>query len=168
MQLPSVDVFIGLFFLIGIAYCFLFQREKTVTTLCSVYMGIVIASSFSQTLFEFFNGNKVVANQIWIKSNASVSTIAIILLLTSIVLVSGVISSKSSKSDDTGALEIIVYSALTIALIISSIIGFLPEDVRNHYLNVSIAAKILFNYHTLFVVAPPVAIVMLGVKSKKK
>ncbi|MCX6808355.1 MAG: hypothetical protein NTW50_01650 [Candidatus Berkelbacteria bacterium] len=65
MQLPSVDVFIGIFFLLGLAYGFLLQREKTITALCSVYIGLVIASSFSGSIFDLMNGNKVIANQIW-------------------------------------------------------------------------------------------------------
>ena len=167
MQLPSVDVFIGLFFLLGIAYGFILQREKTITTLCSVYMGIVISTSFSQTVFEFFNGNKVIANQVWVKGNASISTIAIVLFLASIVFVSGAINSKNSKSDHISLLEVIVYSALMIALIISTILGFLPEAARNNYVDISMAAKYLYNYRTLFVVLPPIMLVVLNWKKKK-
>ena len=166
MQLPSTDVFIGLFFLAGIVYGFLLQREKTITTLCSVYIGLVVASSFSQTVFEFFNGNKVIANQIWIQGNASLSTIAIVLLLVTTFLVSGAINSKNKKSDEVSLMEIIVYSALIVALILSSILGFLPEASRNNYLNTSKLAKLLYDLRTLFVIIPPIMLVALNWKKK--
>lgn len=167
MQLPSVDVFIGLFFLVGIAYGFILQREKTITTLCSVYMGIVISSSFSQTVSDFFNGNKVIANQVWIKANASTSTIAIVLFLASILLVSGAINSKNSKSDQISFLEVIVYSALMIGLILATVMGFLPPEVRNHYIDISFAARYIYLERTIFVVAPPIMLVVLNWKKKK-
>jgi len=167
MQLPSADVFIGLFFLIGIAYGFILQRERAITALCSVYIGIVIASSFSQSIFEFFNGNKMVAGQLCIKGNASTSTIAIVLLLASIILISGAINSKANKSGDLSPLEIIIYSAFTVALILSSVLMFLPEATRNNYIEVSIAARYLYNYHTALVVIPPIMIILLNFRKKK-
>jgi hypothetical protein len=168
MQLPSVDVFIGLFFLVGIAYGFLLQREKTITTLCSIYMGLVIANSFSKTLYDFFNGNSTIANQVWIRGNASISTISIVLFLLSIILISASINSRNKKSDEISLLEVIVYSFLMVALILSSILGFLPELTRIHYREVSQAAEILWDYRTLFVLAPPVMLVVLNWKKKEK
>jgi quinol-cytochrome oxidoreductase complex cytochrome b subunit len=168
MQLPSVDVFIGLFFLAGIVYGFLLQREKTITTLCSVYIGLVVASSFSQTIFEFFNGNKVIANQIWIRGNASTSTIAISLLLITTFFVSGAINSKNKKSEEISIVETVIYSALIVALILSSVLGFLPEATRNSYIHGSKLAKILYDFKTLFVIVPPIMLVVLNWKKKEK
>lgn len=167
MQLPSVDVFIGLIFLVGMAYSFILQREKTITVLCSVYIGLVIASNFSQTVFDFFNGNKVIANQIWIRSNASTSTIAICIFLISIVLVSGAINSKNNRSSETSLFEVIIYSAMAIGLILSTVLTFLPEATRNHYIEVSKAAKYLYSLKTLFVVLPPVMLILLNRKKKR-
>lgn len=166
--LPSTDVFIGLFFLAGIAYGFLLQREKTITLLCSVYIGIVISSSFAGSVFDFFNGNTVIANQIWIRGNASTSTIAIVLFLLSTFLISGAINSKGSKSDETSMLQVFVYSALAIALVLSTILGFLPEASRNNYIETSIAAKYLYNWRTVFVVVPPIMLIFLNWKKKDK
>jgi hypothetical protein len=169
VQLPSVDVFIGLLFLVGIAYGFILQREKTITTLISVYIGLVVASSFSGTVFDFFNGNKVIANQIWIRGNASNPTIAIVIFLITTFLVSGAINSKSKKGDGSiSLLETIVYSALMMALILSSILGFLPEATRTHYIETSMSAKYLWNMRTLFVVLPPIMLVFLNWKRKEK
>jgi len=168
-QLPSADVFIGLFFLLGIVYGLLLQREKTITVLCSVYIGLVIASSFSGTIFEFFNGNKVIAGQIWIRGNAPQSTIAIIVFLVSTFLISGAINSKAKKAEgDLSLLETFAYSAMMIALVLSSVLGFLPEATRDHYIQTSIAAKYLYDFRTLFVVLPPIVLVALNLMNKKK
>lgn len=166
MPLPTWDVFIGLAFVIGIAYGFILRRDKTITFLCSTYMGIVIANSFSEYLFQFFNGNKVVANQVWIHSNASTSTIAIVLLLVSSVFVSGAINSTSSRSGDVSPLEVIIYSGLNIALLISAILGFLPEPARAGILASSKVATIIFQFRTLWVVIPPIALIILNFRRK--
>jgi len=166
MQLPSVDVFIALIFLVGIGYGFLLKREKAITTLCSVYIGLVIASSFSQTIFDFFNGDKTIGGSVWIKSNASLSTISIIVFLLSILLISGAINSSNSKSGDISPIEVFFYSALTVALILSSVLGFLPEEVRNHYTEISRGAGYLYNFRTLIIVLPPLTLILLNWKKK--
>lgn len=164
-QLPSVDVFIGLFFLFGVAYGILFQHDKISTALCSAYIGIVIAETFSGSVYNFFNGNTVVANQVWIKSNASASTIAIVLLLSTTLLVSSSVKmGRKSESDSIG--EIVIYSILAVALILSSVLGFLPELSRNHYIEVSTTARYLYSLHVLFVILPPLALIFTNWKKK--
>jgi hypothetical protein len=165
-QLPSVDIFIGLAYILGITYGFVLKRDKTITTLCSVYVGLVIASSFSETVYKFFNGNATIANQIWIRSNASLSTISIVLLLLSIVFVSGAINSTTNRSSDISAIEVVIYSAFTISLIISSVLYFLPLETRNHFVEISKAAKYLYNYRTLIVIGAPLMIILLGLRKK--
>jgi len=165
-QLPSIDIFIGLAFIIGIAYGFIMKRDKTITTLCSVYIGLVIASSFSETVFKFFNGDTTVANQIWVRSNASLSTISIVLFLLSVLFISGAINSTTNRSSDISAMEVIIYSGFTIALIISSILVFLPVETRNHYLELSKAAGYLYNWRTILVVGAPLMIIVLNFRKK--
>lgn len=164
--LPSVDVFIALAFVVGIGYGFILRRDKAITTLCSVYIGLVIASSFSETLFAFFNGNATIANQIWIKSNASTSTISIILFLLCIFFISGAINSSSNRNGDISPSEVVIYSGLTVALIVSSILYFLPPEARNHYIEISRAAKMLLKERTLIVVAAPLILVVLNMRRK--
>lgn len=166
MPLPTWDVFIGLAFFVGIGYGFILRRDKTITTLCSVYIGLVIATYFSGAVFEFFNGNKIIANQLWIRSSLSLSTISIILFLLAIIFVSGAINSSNSRSGDISLFEVLVYSALMIALIISSILGFLPEESRNHYLEASRLARILYNMRTLLIITPPISLIALNLRHK--
>ena len=168
MPLPAWDVFIGLAFLIGNAYGFIIRREKTITVLCSTYIGLVIATNFSSYLFEFFNGNKMIANQLWIRSNASLSTISIVTLLFSTYLVSGAINSTNQKPGDISPFEVFIYSSLNIALLVASVIGFLPEASREAALATSKIAPIIYNYRTTWVILPPLALVILNFRRKDK
>lgn len=166
MPLPTWDVFIGLAFIIGIAYGFILRREKTITTLCSTYIGIVIATNFSSYLFELFNGNKYIANQIWIKSNASLSTVSIITLLISSFLIAGAINSTKSKAGDISPFEVFIYSALNIALIVAMVIGFLPEGTRAAVLSSSKVGSFIYNWRTAWVILPPLALIILNFRRK--
>ncbi len=166
MPLPTWDVFIGLAFILGNAYGFILRREKTITALCSTYIGIVIASNFSGYLFELFNGNKFIADQIWIKSNASLSTVSIMTFLIATFLVAGSINSTKSRPGDISPLEVLVYSTLNIALITATIIGFLPDSTREAMISSSKIATIVYNYRTLWVVLPPLALIILNFRRK--
>ena len=166
MPLPTWDVFIGLAFIIGIAYGFILRREKTITTLCATYIGIVIATNFSGYLFEVFNGNKFIADQIWIQSNASLSTVSIATLLVSSFLIAGAINSTKNKAGDVSPLEVFVYSALNIALLTAMIVGFLPEETRANVISSSKAASFLYGWRTAWVIVPPLALVILNFRRK--
>ena len=165
-KIPSWDVFIGLTFVLGVAYGFILKREKTITILCSTYIAMVMASSFTEYVFQFFQGNKVIGNQIWIKSNMSSSTVAIALFLIVLFFVSGAINSASSSSGDLSPAEVIIYTALTMALIISTIIGFLPEISRNNIIASSKVASIVYGFRTLWVIAPPISLVILNFRRR--
>lgn len=166
MPLPTWDVFIGLAFIIGIAYGFILRREKTITTLCSTYIGIVIATNFSGYLYELFNGNKFIADQIWIKSNASLATVSIVTLIVSSFLIAGAINSTKSKAGDISPFEVFIYSALNIALITAMIIGFLPEATRAGVINGSKMGAFIYNWRTAWVILPPLALIVLNFRRK--
>ena len=165
-KIPSWDVFIGLTFVLGIAYGFILKREKTITVLCSTYIAMVMAGNFTDYVFQFFQGNKVIANQIWVRGNMSEGTVAIALFLLIIFFVSGAINSSASGSGDLSPLEVIIYVALTVALIISTILGFLPETTRVGITQSSRFASIIFEMKTLWIIAPPISLVLLNFRRK--
>jgi len=165
-KIPSWDVFIGLTFVLGVAYGFILKREKTITVLCSTYIAMVMASNFSEYVFQFFQGNKVIANQVWVKSNVSESTVAIALFLIVLFFVSGAINSAASGSGDLSPIEVIIYSALIMAIIISTIIGFLPEASRNNITAASRVASIIYGLRTLWIIAPPISLVILNFRRR--
>lgn len=160
-KLPSVDLFIGLFFVVGCAYTLLLRREKAIATLAATYIALAVTNNFGQTIYEFFNGNKVIANQLWIRSNASLSTVMIVTFLILIVFISGAISSSVRRSDSS-ATEIIIISALNIALILSIIASYMTPAMRDHYIVISKIASIIAKNNLLWTVLPPFALVTLG------
>lgn len=165
-KIPSWDVFIALTFILGVAYGFILKREKVITILSSIYIAIVMATSFTAYVFQFFQGNKVIANQIWVKGNMSEGTVAIALFLLVIFFVSGAINASSSRSGDTSVFEVIIYMALSMALIISTILGFLPEAVRNNVISTSKVAGIVYGFRTLWIIAPPISLVILNFRRR--
>ena len=166
MPLPTWDIFIGFALVAGIAYGFILRREKTITTLCSTYMALVVATAVSSYVFDFLNGNRFFAGQIWIHSNVSLSTVSIILFLPLTFVVSGVIISTNNRAGDVSPIEVIIYSALNMALIITSVLGFLPEEVRLKYVETSRLASFMLNMKTLWIFLPPVALVILNFRRK--
>ena len=58
---PSWDLAIAVFFLIGMTFGYILQREKIVATLLSVYVALVVTQIFAGNVFEFFLQGLVVA-----------------------------------------------------------------------------------------------------------
>lgn len=161
--LPSWDLFITLFFIIGLAYGFILQREKIVATLLSVYAALAVSQILAEPVGQFFKGDKTLFNQIWIRSDAQPFTIHLALFVTVIVL----LSAKGALSGGRGRgaishLEILVYSALNTALIVSSIFSFLPEPTQAIYATSSRLASFLIERKDWWIVGPVIALIFFG------
>lgn len=161
---PSWDLFITLFFIIGIAYGFVLQREKVVVTTISTYAAIVVTQLFGATVQQFFQGDKTIFGQIFVRANTTPFTIQIALFAAVIAL----LSAKAGLSGGKGKgmmspLEIIVHSFLSTALILSTILTFMPlEEQQNITAQSNLAAK-LINMHNLWVILPIIALVASGI-----
>jgi len=167
VNLPSWDLFITLFFIIGIAYGFILQKEKIIATLVSAYIALVIVSVWSETLHKFFLGEKAVLNQLFVRSNASPFTIQVIMFAVIILLLSsksGISGSKASKSI-LSPLESIIYSFLTTALILSSIFYFLPAEARTAFAAQSKLAKLIIDYHNWWIMLPVLFLLFTGFRN---
>ena len=161
--LPSWDLFITLFFIIGLAYGFILQRDRIVATLMSVYAALSVSDLLVEPVGQFFKGDKTLFNQIWIRSDAQPFTIHMVLFITLVVLLSakGGISSARGR----GAIshfEVLVYSALNTALIVSSIFSFLPEPTRNAYAASSKLVSTIVQYHNWWIITPVIALIFFG------
>ncbi len=162
--LPSWDLFITLFFIIGLAYGFILQRERIVATMMSVYAALVVSDLLVEPIGQFFQGDKTVFNQIWIRSNTSPFTIHMVLFILIIVLVSakGGIGNNRSRGMVMSHIEVLLYSALTTALIVSSIFNFLPEATQATYAEGSKLVKFLIQYHNAWIGVPVASLVLFG------
>ncbi len=161
--LPSWDLFITLFFVIGLAYGFILQRERIVATLMSVYAALVVSQLLVDPVGQFFKGDKTLFNQIWIRSDTSPFTIRVVLFILVIVLLSAKGGINSSKG--RGAMshfEVLIYSALNTVLIVSSIFSFLPEPTRDMYANGSKLVSTIIQYHDWWLLVPVGALIFFG------
>lgn len=163
MNLPSWDLFLTLFFIIGIVYGFILQKDKVVITLISAYVALVVTSILTGPVGDFFAGNKTVANQMFIKSNASPFTISTLVF----ILTTALVSTKSGLAGkDSGGIlspiELLGYSFLNTALILSSIISFMPESQQLAFESSSKIARFLIQYHTWWVILPVALLVVTG------
>lgn len=162
-SLPSWDLFITLFFIIGLAYGFILQRERIVATLMSVYAALVVSDLLVEPVGQFFKGDKTLFNQIWIRSDTSPFTIHLALFVGIIVLLSakGGIGSARGRGI-VSHLEILVYSALNTALIVTSIFSFLPEPTRDAYAAGSKLVDFLVKHHDWWIILPIAAMLFFG------
>lgn len=163
-SVPSWDLIIGLFLIVAIAYGFILQRDKTVVTLISVYVGLIIVQALAGPFQDFFAGEKTVFGQLFIKSSASPFTIKIIIFALIVALVSSK-SGLSTKGESTiSPLEILGFSFLNAALILSSIFYMMPEETRLTYMETSKLASIIINYHVWWLILPIILMVVSGWK----
>lgn len=163
MPTPSWDLAIVVFFLIGIAFGYILQREKIVATLLSVYVALVVTQVFSGNVLSFFQGDKVIFGQVWIKSGSSPFTVRVVIFMLVIMLLSakGGISGSKSKGIFS-PIEIIAFSFLTTALILSSIFYFMPPESREAFMATSRMANFVIKYYLWWVILPPLAMIGLG------
>ena len=165
--LPTWDLFITLFFVIGIAYGLILQKDKTILTMISTYVAIVIVNTISPYIHKLLVGEQTIAGQIFIKSNTNLFTVKIILFILIIALVSGK-SGLSGKS--TGGvlspIELFAYSFLSTMLIISSIFSFMPDTTRESFIISSKFASIIMQYEIWWIILPVVLLIVTGFMHK--
>lgn len=145
------------------AYGFILQRERIVATLVSVYAALVVSEILVEPVSQFFQGDKTLFDQIWIRSNTSPFTIRLAIFILVIVL----LSAKGGLSGTKGRgamshLEVLIYSALTVALITSSIFSFLPEPTQTVYAEGSKLVKYLVEHKDWWLLAPIGALIVFG------
>lgn len=160
---PTWDLFIVLFFIIGVGYSYILQRDKVVVTLISVYVALVITPLLVGPVSGFFTGENTMIGKFFINSDISPFTIQAIIFGIIVALVSAKsgISGQESKGIMSSA-EIFFYSLMTIALIISSLLYFMPEAQRAGFDEASKIAHYLIKYHTLNIIGPIAVLVFLG------
>ncbi len=161
--LPSWDLFITLFFIIGLAYGFILQRERIVATLMSVYAALVVSSILVDPVGQFFKGDKTLFNQIWIRSDTTPFTIHLALFTGIIVLLAAKGGINSARGRGLiSHFEVLIYSLLNTALIVSSIFSFLPGPTRDIYAASSHTVKFIIDHQTWWLILPIAALITLG------
>ncbi|MBI4023187.1 hypothetical protein HY375_03435 [Candidatus Berkelbacteria bacterium] len=161
---PSWDLFLTVFFIVGTAYGMMMQRERTVATLLSIYVGIVMTQLLTEPIGQFFQGERTISS-FFVNSSVSPFTIQSILFLATIVLVttkSGISGGRDSVSSLLSPFEMLSYSFLNTALIVTTVISFLPEESRASIIAQSNMAGFLASHHTWWLVLPVITLIAFG------
>lgn len=164
---PTWDLFIGLFFIIGVSYGFILQREKVVITLISIYAALVVTQIVTPFALGFFQGDKTVGS-IFVKANVSPFTIqtAIFGLIIILLTVRSGLVGRSGRGL-LSPFEVAVFSLLNSALILTTVLFFLPEEVRGSLADQSRFAKIIIQRHDLWTIAPVLFLIILGFRHNR-
>lgn len=168
---PSWDLFLTIFFIVSIGYSFVLQRDKVVVTLLAIYAGIVIANIASGPLQQFFNGDKTVADQLFIRANASPFSIQSGVFLLTVVLVtirSGLGRSSSSSSSKLSAFELGLFSFLNSALILAAVFSFMDPASQTKFTETSRIARMIISKEVWWYVAPLIALIATGGLGKNR
>jgi len=170
LVVPTWDLFITLFFVIGVGYGAIMQREKILSTLVSVYIGMAVATVWGPKVYAFLQGNNVFFNQLFIRTNASEFTVktfifaAIVVLLT----IKGDFSVSLQKIEGfVSSIFVFIYSFLNTGLIISTVIFFLPAAARQSMVMQSNLAEFVVDYRLAWVVLPALLMIVGGFLSSK-
>jgi len=164
---PTWDLFIGLFFIIGVSYGFILQREKVVITLISIYAALVVTQIVTPLALGFFQGDKTVGS-IFVKANVSPFTIQTAIFGLIIILLS--IRSGLVGRSGRGLLspfEVALFSLLNSALILTTVLFFLPAEVRGSLADQSRFAKLLIQHHDIWTIAPVLSLIILGFRHNR-
>lgn len=168
MPTPSWDLAITIIFLVGIAFGYILQKDKIVSLLLGVYVGLVMTQVVSGDIQNFFQGNSVLFNQIWIKSNTNPFTIRTVVFAATLILISTKANIAGNKTKALlSPLEIIIYSVLTTGLILSSVFHFMPQTTMTAFTMSSRMAKLVIDNYTWWLVVPVLFMVVSGFFNKE-
>ncbi len=161
---PSWDLFLAIFFIVSMGYSFVLQRDKVVVTLLAIYAGIVMAQVLGAPLQQFFQGDKTIGNQLFIKANASPFTISagIFLLTTIMVSIRSGMGRGGSAKGTLSAFELGIFSFLNSALILTAVFSFMDPAAREQFAAASRIARIFIGHQAWWFIAPLIAMIATG------
>ena len=163
--LPTWDLFITLFFIIAVAFGFILQRDKVVLTTISIYVALVITGVLADPILQFFAGEKAIFNSVFIKgiNNPFIIKATLLTIVIAIVTTKSGLEGKGSGGI-LSPLELLAYSFLNAALIMSSIFFFMEVSMRDGFAETSKLAGFIINHYTWWVVLPVALLIALGIK----
>lgn len=161
--MPSWDLFLTIFFIIGVGYGLVLQRERAVTTLLATYVALVISQTWAKPLYEFLSGNKAIF-KIYVSGKMSPFSVTAFLFILFIILVSQKSGLKSARSESLSSFEILLFSFFSTGLIIVTILSFMPEADLNSLLNASKIARLIMRFHDLWILLPPLSVIIFGIR----
>lgn len=140
-------------------------RDRIIVTLVSTYLALVATLTVGDVVVDFFQGNKFLFNQIFIPLKASPFAITAGLFVIFLVL----LISKAAYSVEFDPrkpvltfVELLGYSILSTGLILSSIMTFMPGELRDAITNSSQVASRVVQFHDWWIVLPVLLLLVSG------
>lgn len=166
--LPSWDLLLTLFVLVSVAYGFMIQRERVIVTLLSIYVGFVVSQLLSDTIAQFFAGEKTVGGSFFIRSSASPFSIHAALFLGCVALITAKsgLSGNRERGGSLSTIEVVAYAGLNAALIASVLIGYLDPAAQATLLETSKNAAFVFSHQAWWLIAPILLMIITGHQSR--
>lgn len=161
---PSWDAVIILVYVIGIGYNVILHREKIAGHIAAAYISLAVTSVVAAPIFDFVHGNKMLLNQIWVRTNTSQQFVAGVTFIALTLILSSFLSviPTGRKSDNLAAWEVFLYSFLWVTFLISSVLSFLPADRLAVFEVESKALSLIWQYHTWWLILPAIALIYSG------
>lgn len=142
------------------------QREKIMAALLSCYMGMVVVAVWATPIQNFFSGKTTIANT-WIASDASPSTIKIVLFLLIVVLIASKADIAIGRDSSMMApIEIILYALITGILISATVFSYMPAASQMNIIAQTKIVHYLKDFYTIWLLAPIVLIVFVASRKR--
>lgn len=145
-----------------LAYSLLIRKHKSLATLVSLYVAYVMASAWGERIAEFFAGNRVLFNQVWIKANASPPLVQAVLMVVIAFLLSSFIKLAGRRSRYS-VVEVVIYAVCTLALAVMFILSFLSPAQREVAMASSKIVPYIYNWRQVILVVPVLAMIFFGI-----
>lgn len=156
------DIGIIAAFAILLAFCLLIRRPKALAALVSIYIAYSMASIWGTRLAEFFAGDRVFLNQLWIKANATpfASQVAVLTLVTFTLSAFLKLGGRRARY---AVPEVTIYTAATIALAVVFVLSFMTSTLREQVLNSSRLALLIYSWREWILVLPVLVMIFFGI-----
>jgi len=167
VTVPSWDLIITIFFIMGIAYGFLLQRERVLATIIAVYIAWAVSVAWSKVIFELFTGQAILFKQLWFRTNTTLFNVqtTIFVIFTVLLSLKGEFADITKRAvGASNPIIVFLYSFLNTGLILSTIMNFMGPTAQADLMRQSHLAELVITYKTWWIVAPAVLMIVAGLR----
>lgn len=159
------DLLISIFFIMGISYGFILQREKILATILAVYVGWAVSNVWAKPIFGLLTGKTLVFEQLWFKTDLTQFhvQVGIFVIITVLLALKGDFADITRRiGGSSSPIIVFLYSFLNAGLVLSIIFSFMGPKAMAYLSNVSHLAELVIDYKNWWIVAPAIVMIVAG------